>query len=804
MRLPRYRFGEFELDPASRELSRNGERVALPPKSFECLTYLLANRERAVGRDELIAAVWGRVEVNDTVVAQTLLRARKVLDDSGERQGMIRTVPRFGYRWVAPVEEIQQSDATDSAEADEAAPDSGADGTQVAVAVPVSTLEVARQAPAAATDATIGSPRRDAPPRTRLSRWWWLLPVMVLVLAVGGWWWWASHRAEAPMAGSATEDLVVVLPVTVTPANGENAWVRLGAMDYIASRLRRAGLKVLPSDQTLHLSTRFGDTANFSDDDWQQLQQDTGARWILTPQAEHMRGGWTLRLETRSNDGIHAIKAEAATPLMAAAQATDSWLRRLDRATPAGERLPSPLTERVQQVDAELLAGQVNAARELIERAPAAQRRDPRLRVREGQLEYRAGHLGQAEDIFQRLLSMQPDIAPDIRARALMGQGAIAIRNRDFASAEAGYTAALQILEQDSGQEAPAMLGNAYNGRGVARVNQGKMAEAVSDMGRARIAMQRSGDFVEAAMVGSNLGSIEVMRGHYPQALQEFDRAIAVFDRFDVHDYLAATLTAKAESQLNLVQPEEALATIDRTDALIGSLEDPYLANRIRVVKTRVQLANGRLEDAANGIARLQGSDGNLDPSVLQELRLRLLSARGDGNAAAALMRQLPAADTSLTAGLALAAIQIALREGDAGNARAWQQRWLAGSDHGDPESATESAIIAAMLAQAGGDNASALRQARAAAATADSIASPELRVQLGLLQVDLLMRSGNADGAAAILGDLDSFASRDYRVAWAMLALYRSIDDPGMIDSAQRRLQSLRGERDINVQPLL
>ena len=109
MRLVRYQFGEYELDPASRELSRRGERIALPPKSFECLAYLVAHRDRAVGRDELISAVWGRVEVSDTVVAQTLLRARKAFGDAGDRQEIVRTVPRFGYRWVASVREVDPS-----------------------------------------------------------------------------------------------------------------------------------------------------------------------------------------------------------------------------------------------------------------------------------------------------------------------------------------------------------------------------------------------------------------------------------------------------------------------------------------------------------------------------------------------------------------------------------------------------------------------------------------------------------------------------------------------------------------------
>ena len=74
---PRYLFGEFELNPASRELLRNGKPIALRPRSLECLIYLIEHRDRAVGRDELIAAVWGRVDASDTVVAHVVARARR-------------------------------------------------------------------------------------------------------------------------------------------------------------------------------------------------------------------------------------------------------------------------------------------------------------------------------------------------------------------------------------------------------------------------------------------------------------------------------------------------------------------------------------------------------------------------------------------------------------------------------------------------------------------------------------------------------------------------------------------------------
>ena len=55
-----------------------------------------------------------------------------------------------------------------------------------------------------------------------------------------------------------------------------------------------------------------------------------------------------------------------------------------------------------------------------------------------------------------------------------------------------------------------------------------------------------------------------------------------------------------------------------------------------------------------------------------------------------------------------------------------------------------------------------------------------------------------------AILGDLDAFARSDYRVAWMAFTLYRRLDDPAMTSTARTRLESLRGERDIGIEPLL
>ncbi|HVH36558.1 MAG TPA: winged helix-turn-helix domain-containing protein, partial [Tahibacter sp.] len=97
-----YEFAGFRLLVATRELRRpDGSTTLMPARIFDCVLYLIEHRARAIGRDELIAAVWNQPEVGDNVLAQLLARTRKLLNDDGGEQRVIRTVPGFGYHWVA-------------------------------------------------------------------------------------------------------------------------------------------------------------------------------------------------------------------------------------------------------------------------------------------------------------------------------------------------------------------------------------------------------------------------------------------------------------------------------------------------------------------------------------------------------------------------------------------------------------------------------------------------------------------------------------------------------------------------------
>jgi len=96
-----YSFGEFTLDLDRGILTRGGEEVALRPKSFETLTYLVERHGQLVTKSSLIEAVWPDTTVGDNSLAQCLFDIRRALGD--DSQQLIRTKARRGYIFMPQV-----------------------------------------------------------------------------------------------------------------------------------------------------------------------------------------------------------------------------------------------------------------------------------------------------------------------------------------------------------------------------------------------------------------------------------------------------------------------------------------------------------------------------------------------------------------------------------------------------------------------------------------------------------------------------------------------------------------------------
>ncbi|MBS0366008.1 MAG: winged helix-turn-helix domain-containing protein [Proteobacteria bacterium] len=100
---PLYRFGDFELDPLERRLLRAGQPVALTPKVFETLVLLVTQAGHAVSKDELMKALWPRGYVEESNLTKHVWLIRRALGDGEDDSRFIETVPKLGYRFVAPV-----------------------------------------------------------------------------------------------------------------------------------------------------------------------------------------------------------------------------------------------------------------------------------------------------------------------------------------------------------------------------------------------------------------------------------------------------------------------------------------------------------------------------------------------------------------------------------------------------------------------------------------------------------------------------------------------------------------------------
>ncbi len=97
------RFGQFELDRSSRRLSRKGKEIALSPKEFDLLGFLVRQTGRAVTRDAILRAVWGYdVFVTGRSVDRCITTLRQKIEPNPSRPTFIRTIREVGYRFEPP------------------------------------------------------------------------------------------------------------------------------------------------------------------------------------------------------------------------------------------------------------------------------------------------------------------------------------------------------------------------------------------------------------------------------------------------------------------------------------------------------------------------------------------------------------------------------------------------------------------------------------------------------------------------------------------------------------------------------
>jgi DNA-binding winged helix-turn-helix (wHTH) protein len=98
-----YRFARFSLNSDTRELVADGGEVRVSPKALDLLLLLVEHRSKAISKAEIMERLWPATFVGEANLATLVAELRRALGDSATDPHFVRTVHRFGYRFVADV-----------------------------------------------------------------------------------------------------------------------------------------------------------------------------------------------------------------------------------------------------------------------------------------------------------------------------------------------------------------------------------------------------------------------------------------------------------------------------------------------------------------------------------------------------------------------------------------------------------------------------------------------------------------------------------------------------------------------------
>ncbi|TDR41760.1 DNA-binding winged helix-turn-helix (wHTH) protein [Tahibacter aquaticus] len=798
--------GEFELNPATRELRRGSELIELPSSAFDGLVYLILHRERAVGRDELMAAIWGRSDVADSLLGQTLVRLRRALGDSGDTQQWIRTVPRFGYRWVGPVNAaaaavLEQAPDGDSAAAADAAAEpaplqagSAADETDLAAAT--------------ALPESASLLQTHAMPRRLRQHWASAVAVLALLGLLAMLHFQPRNNATKQQATTQQPTAAPAAPALVLPAlvraDEEWAWLRLGLMDLVASRLRRGELATAASESVVAL---LRDRSETEAGPLLEASGLVGADTLrIQPEVERSQGQWLVRLRAQDQQRQLLVETHHDDAIVAAREAADTLLLRLGHLPPdRRDEAPQALTELLQRTRAAMLADQLQTALELIRRAEAPLRERPEIVLRLAQIELRAGDYLAVEQRLLALLDTVPASRDaELRGRALVTLAASYIRRERPDDAAVHYDEAIRLLQQG---KAPDALGLALLGRGLVATLRGRYEQAVSDLGLARSEMESAGNALGVGQVDLNLALIEVLRLRPATALAPLIDTAARFQRVGAQEEYVFTLASIAEVQQLLLDHEAALATTERYWPPEAHSQNRRLRWKLSLVRAQALFETGRLDAAqqlVDGI--LAQADAELDLAVRAKtagVQAQIAAARGEHARAARLAQAAltPALDASdrcrylQTWTLRLRALRA---QGDlVSAARETQALFAWVQQRAEPWSQTYASLARAEqeVAEQRLDSAQplfeqALRQVDAAGAIPDDL------VDVIRPYADMLVRNGQLDQARALSARIAPWADRDLRAASVFVQINSALGQTKALHLAEQRAAQLAGER--------
>jgi DNA-binding winged helix-turn-helix (wHTH) protein/TolB-like protein len=272
-----YRFGIFEFDDRFALLTRADRPVALEPQPARALALLVARAGEMVSRDELRAHLWGdQTHVDyDRGLAYSIGQLRAALGDTADNPRFVQTLPRRGFRFIAPVEVVAKGE------------DAGAGSS--------------------APSAPLVSATASAPPASR--RGWNVAAATLVALAIlGALGAWLIARDTHP--GQRSRPIIAVAVFENESGNPAHERAITALSDVIVERLTALGPERVGVNGNASILRRPRDAR-----DANAVAKETGATFLVSGQLQTKDGRLSLLMQLiRLDDGTHVWVQRIARP----------------------------------------------------------------------------------------------------------------------------------------------------------------------------------------------------------------------------------------------------------------------------------------------------------------------------------------------------------------------------------------------------------------------------------------------------------------------------------------------------------
>lgn len=244
-----FRVGDWLVEPSLDRLSRNGTVLRLRPQLIDLLVLLARHAGRTVSKDAILETVWEGQHVAESGMTRCIAELRQALEDDAHEPKVIQTIPKRGYRLVAPVEFPTPAEA--STAAGDGAPSPQHAEAAVAAPEPESLLESVTESAAASPAESAAARTASRRPPRRIG---WALGWSVAAVLVAAFGWVAFGWSRAPIL--VERDTVLLADFTNT--TGDSAFdgtLRLAAALHLG---QAPFLRMLSTDRMRAALTRMG------------------------------------------------------------------------------------------------------------------------------------------------------------------------------------------------------------------------------------------------------------------------------------------------------------------------------------------------------------------------------------------------------------------------------------------------------------------------------------------------------------------------------------------------------------------